>query len=256
MQIPVIHLGRVFHVGSMDPSRLGANGSSQEGRCLSVSLCPNAWTSIARLGGNPWHELTRKDGAFLDVHAVLDDPETLRTAVDWAVGEGLAGRATLWRAWRYDDEAESWGYMTLATEAEAFEEAGGGDLYDEPCQVEGPDGRPGIEAAETVVGTPALAALTGFRHDASGDATDAVLVAWALSVAAEAVPGGLDGVWWREEYDPDVLSAPRAGIFPDRVPGWAAARIAPRSVDDEEELEAMPVAVAHEAPGAPAPRGM
>ncbi len=254
MQIPVIHLDRVFHVGTMDAARVGANGPSQEGRCLSVSLCPEAWTRIARLGGNAWHELDRPDGAFLDAHAVLDDPGLLEAAVDWAVDEGLAERRTVWRCWRHDDESGEWGYMTLPSEAAAFEEAGGEDVYDEPCQVEGPDGRAGIEPATAVVGLPALEALTGVRTGPGRKAEDAVLLAWGRAVASDAVPGGLDGVWWREAYDPDILSAPRAGIFPDRVAGWAARGIRPRSVDDEEALDAMPDAVAHELPGVPAPR--
>ncbi|WP_408903414.1 hypothetical protein [Methylobacterium radiotolerans] len=63
--VPIIELGRVHHVGSLDPARWGSlHRSSQEGPCLSVSLCPDAWTGIARLGGCDPHTLGRDGGIF------------------------------------------------------------------------------------------------------------------------------------------------------------------------------------------------
>lgn len=254
MRIPVIHPDRVFHVGTMNPAKVGSNGASQEGHCLSVSPCPNSWTEIARLGGNKAHRLVREGGgAFLDAHAVLDDAGTLEAAVDWAVSEGLAERVELWKSWRTDEDGE-WSYMTHASRDAAFDEVNYDDDYDDPDDVEGPDGGPGIEPFDAVVGTPALAAATGVRHDPESDATDAVLMAWARSVASELVDGGLDGVWWRETHDPEALSAPRAAMFPERVGGWTHKAVRAASVDDEAEIDRIPEAVVHEVADAPAPR--
>ncbi len=253
MRIPVIHPERVFHVGTMDPANVGRNGVSLEGHCLSVSPCPNAWTQIVKLGGNKTYRLAREGGAFLDAHAVLHDAETLEAAVDWAVSEGLAERTELWKSWRTDEEGE-WSYMTHASREAAFAEVNIDDEYDDPDDVEGPDGGPGIEPVDAVVGTPALAAATGVRHDPESDATDAILMAWAEAVASDAVPGGLDGVWWNHVYDPDAYHAPRAAMFPARVVGWSAKPVRASSVDDEAEIDRVPEAVVHEVADAPALR--
>ena len=53
VDVPVLRLPLVYHVGSLDPSRRGElHRTSQEGPCLSVSLCPGSWAEIARLGGS------------------------------------------------------------------------------------------------------------------------------------------------------------------------------------------------------------
>src|SRR5574337_1870084 len=69
--IPVVTVSRVFHVGAMNHSLKGARGSSLEAGCLSVSLCPAAWTEIAKLGGNATWCLRRDGAAFLDVLRAL-----------------------------------------------------------------------------------------------------------------------------------------------------------------------------------------
>src|ERR1700738_115253 len=104
MDIPVIRLNRVFHVGSMDRSRLGENSgaSSQEGACLSVSLCPNAWATIARLG-DKLHVLETGDGLFLDVVSLFADKSAKSEMLAWAVAAGFAEMRSLWRAWSFDD---------------------------------------------------------------------------------------------------------------------------------------------------------
>jgi hypothetical protein len=55
MKIPVIAFDTAYHLGTLDPSLRGkeggaVGGDSQEGHLLSVSTCPEAWRSIARLG--------------------------------------------------------------------------------------------------------------------------------------------------------------------------------------------------------------
>lgn len=40
MQLPLLELDSVFHIGTLDPVDKGARGSSLEGHGLSVSLCP------------------------------------------------------------------------------------------------------------------------------------------------------------------------------------------------------------------------
>lgn len=221
--VPMISLDRVFHVGTLDPRAIGRNsgGSSLEGHCLSVSLCPHAWRYIAKLGGNPLHELKRDSGRFVDVHAVVEGGH-LPAVLAWAHAEGLVKDASLWKSWAYDDEAEEWRYQLLPNEDDAWEEAAPDGT--------GPDGGPAVLQVTVPVGTWKLESITGMSSRPDEDATDGVLLAFAMAQEA-------DGAWWRENLEPEKLSAPRGAIFRERVSGWTAAKIGWAEVDDGEELE-------------------
>lgn len=243
MDIPVIRLPKVFHVGTLDPANLGANSgtSSQEGACLSVSLCPNAWSAIAKLGGEA-HELRKEDGAFLDVTAVLGDEAAKAELERWGIEHELVRLRKLWRSWRYDSELDEWRYMLCKSRSEALEEARDHDGEDYPsvADVPAPDGHKGVEPVTVPVGTPKLRKLTGYGLRLDEDASDALAVAFAMIGVPAQTGLEVDGVWWREHYDPAGLSAPRGGIFPARVKLWAAQSIDLEGVDDELELEEMP----------------
>ena len=242
MVIPVIRLAKVFHIGTLDPAQLGANSgqSSQEGHCLSVSLCPNAWSSIARLGGQ-LHELRSDGGAFLDITAVLADDEAKSELVAWGVGQGYARLRKLWRSWRFDSEAEEWRYMLCKSRSEALEEARGYDDEGYPTaeDVPGPEGHTGIEPVTVPVGSAKLRKLTGYSLRPDEDAFDALAVAYAMVDVTARTGIELDGVWWRETFDPATLSAPRGGIFPGRVGLWSAVRAELEDIDDDIELDGM-----------------
>ena len=242
MHSPLIILSRVLHIGTLDPADLGKNSgaSSQEGRCLSVSLCPNAWQQIARLGGYPVHELTCSGGTFLDVHAVQNDQALLTAVLDWAGAKQLVQDRSLWKAWQYDDELECWRYILSASKQAAFEEADIEGVYDHPDELPGPGDRPGLECVTVPVATAMLQTLTGMPCGPETDSTDAAIVAWAMEQLPELIGRPVDGLWWRETYDPDGLSAPRGAIFPSRVPEWAARVCDLDAVDDDSELEATP----------------
>lgn len=231
--IPLVHLASVYHVGSLDPSRRGSlHGSSQEGPCLSVSLCPEAWTSIARLGGSRLHEMRRDDAAFLDVLAAMEDPELGGVIVGWAEAEVLVVFREQWKAWRYDDEMEQWGYMLLDTRAEAEEE------IDEFSR--GPDGGPALELRMGYAATPELHRRLGIEPFDDAFALDFAAMLWARDAAPQLVGRTLDGVWFREDHAPEHMSAPRGGIFPEALRDWSATLLPPGSVDDEVALAGMP----------------
>ena len=118
MRVPVVNLPTVYHVGTLDPAHRGRQwASSHEGAGLSVSLCPAAWERIARLGGKPWQELTRHDALFLDLGAM--DDALLAEIQGWAREADLLEPRLMWRAWRWDDESERWGYMLFGSMDEA-----------------------------------------------------------------------------------------------------------------------------------------
>lgn len=234
--IPLIHLDRVYHVGSLDPSDRGRlHSSSQEGPCLSVSLCPEAWTAIARLGGSPLHEMRREGAVFLDVHAALDEAELRAVILGWAETEGLVVFREQWKAWRFDDETEEWGYLLADTREDAAME-----LDDE---ADGPDGGPAIELTMGYAATTGLADRLGVPPVHDVFAVDFAALAWARQVAPIVLGRLVDGVWFRDGYDPERLSAPRGGIFPEAVQSWTAEALPQVSIDDEEGLEAMPETV-------------
>ncbi|MGY3582291.1 hypothetical protein ACVIGB_000784 [Bradyrhizobium sp. USDA 4341] len=243
MNIQIIRLPKVFHVGTLDPANLGANsgGASLEGACLSVSLCPNAWSAIVKIGDG-LHELRNEGGTFLDISALLGDEASKAELIAWGKENGYARLRKLWRSWRYDGEADEWRFLLCRTAQEALEEARAYDdeAYPSPADVPAPDGHKGIEPEAVSIGTAKLRRLTGHALRPDEDASDALAVAFAMVRVPEQTGIELDGVWWREAFDPALLSAPRGGIFPDRVKLWAAIRADLLDVDDDLELGEMP----------------
>lgn len=239
MRIPIVELDAVFHVGTLDAKKVGLNSGkgSQEGNCLSVSLCPNAWQAIARLGGYATHRLATPNGAFLDALAVAQEPDLLEAIVDWGLSENLVESATRWRTWYFDDEREEWGYFLSSSQEAALDELRSNQDVDDAEDAEAPEGHQAIEDVSTLIGREALRETTGFSLGKDEDATDALLVEWARRG-----PHGLslDGVWWNETHDPDSLSAPRGAILPECVRDWTASPVEVDAVDDDEELDAMP----------------
>jgi len=243
MQLPLIRLDRVLHLGTMNAADLGRNasGSSWEGHCLSVSLCPHAWQQIAKLGGHDLHELTTGKGYFLDIHAVKADTDLLVSIVDWAIGEKLAKKQDFWRAWYFDPDIEEWRYFECETEDEAKGQAiDYSDQWEEGLTVDklsGPDGGPVVGRVRGIGGSRALAKLTGMqvRGPKDGDATDAVIMGWAMEHLPTFATERVYGLWWNETYEPDNLSAPRGGILPPFVKQWAIKTLDLDEIEDVEE---------------------
>ncbi len=244
--IPTIELGRVYHVGSLDPALRGSlHRSSQEGPCLSVSLCPDAWTAIARLGGSDLYALERGYGAFLDVHAAMSDPALRETIVRWAEAEGLIVYRERWKAWTFDEETEEWMHFDVDTREDAEAEV---DEF-----ATGPDGGPAIELSMGYVATEELGRRLGCGRFDDAFTPDFAAMAWARDAAPMLTGRTFDGVWFREEYAPERHSAPRGGIFPDALPQWTSILLPRGSVDDEDALATMPDTTLHPPTASPMP---
>lgn len=190
----------VAHVGAMDVT--ARNSGSYEGRCLSVSLAPMTWASIARLGEDGF--ILSGRGRFVDVHALGDGDR--KAIKEWGRENGLLEAAEIARLHYLDTENDEWRYTdcvsaeSAALEAEEFEE---GDFR--------------IETVHVDIGTARLASLAGHKEGRidADTAFDMVLVEYASRDEA------IDGLWWDDEMDPDRLSAPRGGIFPSRLQSFA-----------------------------------
>jgi hypothetical protein len=211
---PLVRISAVAHVGTLDADRRGvANRTSLEAFCLSVSVDPEAWRDIARCGGAPTWTLSRDGAVWLDACSLTDDQEA--RIADWAVAQGHAERTTLWRSWRFDDEADSWAHLILPDEAAAIAEA------EEGWQEGGPDGEPAVEPFEGVLLTPdAMRALE--RWSDPCHAMDGLVILFADRVLAPALPD-LVGVWWDELDDPLSLSCPRGGVLPGRISAFSVS---------------------------------
>lgn len=199
-QLPLRRISKLWHVGSMNSADKGRN--SIEGNGLSVSLHPDDWASIARLGAQVY-TLTRKGGGnFLDAHALRQgtrqDLETWGVSQRW-LEQGLMHELS-WvdedgdpRFILYADEAKA------NAEAEAMREEGEQDVQLKPTL--------------RMVLTDAANQRIGFKLDASL-AADMVATFWV----EDCTP--LDGVWWADRYDPASFSCPRGVICLKQLPQW------------------------------------
>lgn len=206
MDLPVIAIDTVWHVGSLDPESRTAR-ASLEGPCLSVSIDPEDWGMIARIAGDTW-TLERPGALWVDACSLTDDQE--KELMTWAVDTGLAEKAQIWRAWHYDDEADDWGFMEFTSLDDALHELG------DEAEEEGPaEGGGRLDCVEGHLLTAAAMAMLERWHDRT-DALYGAVILHAMSRSEIDAPN-LVGVWWSELHDPLSLSCPRGGILPGRL---------------------------------------
>lgn len=266
MKLPVLAIDTVYHLGTLNPDHRGMQGGakggdSQEGHLLSVSTCPTAWRSIARLGGNDLHALSLPNDAealFFDILALYDDEyRELRQHIE-AFGheEGLTETVERWRMWAFDDESgdgegndeDCWRYSMFETREEALNEVmeEGYDPETTPSAV----GHFEVEKFTVMTGTKKLEALVNCKLNNQA-CLDMLTMVWLEQTilplqkdTASDQPAKptkdhsagqtrLTGVWWQENYDPYSLSAPRGGIFPACLPLFTASLS--QNVQDEPD---------------------
>jgi hypothetical protein len=181
---------------------------SHEGAGLSVSLDPDAWRTIARLGDRPTWVLRRDEGAFLDVHSVRSDEVSFGHAIRWATRQGYIVRGRLVELHlRNDAGAAVIALFATRDEAERERTALG-------------DTEASITASMRWLMTPRMAERAmALRPDDHALALD-----HALSFFVEDCLPNIDGLWWTDDFDPAGLSAPRGVICESRLAYWAVER--------------------------------
>lgn len=196
---PTCSFDILYHVGKLTGSPYTPH-DSLEGHGLSVSLFPEAWRQIARLGGAPcWKISCRgRKPEFLDALSFLADPFAVHDLMNWAVTQQLASPATLYRV-LYVDESDREYFMLFSDRDEALAET------DDPETV---------TCQQGWIPSDFLLQKTKYRKAEPCMATELVMLVYADEVL------GLDGVYWDEELDPAQLSAPRGCIFPSRLDRW------------------------------------
>lgn len=206
--MPVRSFKTLWHVGAMDSTH--KRQGSYEGAGLSVSLHPEDWTRIARLGGNPTWTLTKPGNVFLNFHRMN---KTHRKMIrDWGIANGYAESIPTFRAWYYDDDYERQVYMTFTTRVEAEEQLG--DMQHEDDDTKRVEEVPG----GGMRGTPKLQVRC---HQNRSELLDDVVLDLLATIYAEDVMK-IDGVWWNDVHDPGNLSAPRGVIVPSAIASWTA----------------------------------
>jgi hypothetical protein len=210
-RLPVRSLGRVAHIGTMQAGDKSASfGGSWEGHGLSVSLDPEAWEAIAKLGGGPWWELRSFAGRFIEAHDL--GAAQREVIAEWGREQGLVESITAYRSTHHDEEGEEY-FVLHETKEDAEVES---DWDGEEDSAASP-----VAEDMTLKPTALLEEKLGMRSHLN--CFDHLLVVYGDEMT------GYDGVWWEDDYG--HLSAPRGVIFPGRVEGWQARQISPGEWD-------------------------
>lgn len=203
MSFPERTLSTVYHIGTFTLTDRPSIPSSLEGPCLSVSCMPLAWQRIAKLGRLPLWRLSRPQSRFLDMLRLLQDRKACADIAAWGEGQGWCQRRTLWQRLYHDDEM-GWCTTVHPSPEAAWTEADGDE--------EGTK----VTPVSVVTGSSRLAARVGHRRLDEHDALEYLILVWAEDTQPQ-----WEGVWWDEEYAPQSYSAPRGGVFPGKLSGWA-----------------------------------
>ena len=192
-----ISLDRVIHVGTMDITR--KHKYSLEGSGLSISLCPSAWQRITRTEGD-WNMLEKKNSKFL-LATSLSQKDRLKIA-DWGIEHGYAEKTQTYAVVWFDMERDEDVEMVFATREEAERE------IDEDREIEVRD--------ETLVATSKINEEVGYEISP--------LLTFDLLMTIYAEQNGYDGVYWDEELDTSIMSAPRGVIANSKLSEWKVTR--------------------------------
>jgi hypothetical protein len=214
INLPLIERPDLYHIGTMDASE--SDPHSYEGHLLSVSEDPDTWRRIARLSGDEW-SLTCPNAFFVDVHAVREDSEIWNAFLFWADSKGLVEFVDCHIATWYDDEFGcdmSQDFLSREDLEAEFADRIGEEEGDVTASVRKHTPRLTEKAMQKY-------GLT--RLDSAWDVTYA-LPDW---VRAKFCPhdARIKGLWWEDENDPSILSAPCGGIFPEMVEMFTALNL-------------------------------
>lgn len=206
---PLRRLSKVFHVGTLSPQDKSFKGKSLEGNGLSVSLHPQAWRAIAKLGGMPRWKLSKpQPGQFLDAHALTGPHRAV--ILEWALEQGYLQFQEVWRVFWTDCETNDISYMEFDREEQASQE--------HELRLEDEDPNLDIQKVLKERATNRMTERIGFDL---GSACDFDL---ATTLFAEDVLR-CDGVWWNDQLDVAALSAPRGVINLPSLPTWHCEQI-------------------------------
>jgi hypothetical protein len=156
---------------------------------------------IAEISG-ACHKFYDPEAAYLDIRSL--DQETVSKVLCWALENDLIKMKNMWSVKKWDVEREEFISFFCISEEEAISEIKFED--DDIAPVITPVRIPVL----TEIGAKRCCVHPGFVK--RNDCTDYALILWAENVLKKEIPN-LAGCWWKENFDPDNLSAPRGGVF-------------------------------------------
>ncbi|MBO9428824.1 hypothetical protein [Sulfitobacter sp. R18_1] len=201
-KIQVLEFDEAWHVGDMDVSKRDVTG--YEADLLSVSYTPASWRKIAKLSGDLW-KLERSDSTpvrLLDAHAFHDNHWHRSSFTSWGVMQNLIKNTTIFIASWHDDEMDTEMSQCFETMEELEQEH---DPEDVDIQ----------QRYLAFVLTDKALEKYGLIRNGSQFNLDYAFVDYARTKLMNQLD--VDGIYWDDEFDPLRYSAPRGGIFNERL---------------------------------------
>lgn len=192
LDLPLITFDEVFHVGSLNTA--DRKSASYEGDGLSVSVHPDDWSHIARLGGTATWAMRRTDATPLRFVAFHDLSEAATNTIrEWGQTHGWIAQREVYRISWHDDEYDDTMSMEFDTRAEAQDEA---DFRADEDETDVP--------LTTIMGWRPTPTFPDTRISRDYDPTDVLIATYIRQHLPE-----VDGLWWDDDYAPERLSCPR-----------------------------------------------
>ena len=198
MEIPLINMDLVYHVGSMDSTN--KRSGSHEGNGLSISLHPEEWKIIGKghIGGDIW-TLTKDNTSFLDALSLNRKHQLYLNKV--GVDEGYLEPKTCYKLIYKDEESNTNNYMVFDSLEEATEE---NEEFDS-------DGI--IKKIKSFIPSDKFITRLGWKPE--------ILLMKDIFLTFYAEDHlKVDGVWWNENLDILNYSAPRGVILNSKLETW------------------------------------
>lgn len=194
-EFPTISIDEIWHVGTLNPS--DKQEDSHEGAGLSITNYPDEWCQITCLSGE-LHACSKPHALFLNFHSLSD--EQTEQIYQWGCEMGYIEPATLYRVGWYHGDFEMDVYSDFLSREEALEEADGDE-----------------ESLEEIQGYISLPVM---QERVRGQAGPTLLFGLLTTLYVEEVLTELEGVWWEDDLEPSILSAPRGVIVPSKIQEW------------------------------------
>lgn len=220
----------LYHVGTMDISK--KSDYSYEGNGLSVSICPSAWESIARMSSFEVWKLEKEDMKLLDYSKVT--PEIYNNIREWGVENGFLEEVFGRYAHTYYDEELGRDVSILCENLEdALIDIGlepdEYSTYEEYLDSEDGD-EDSIYPIKSFKATEKLKAISLIEVDEGKCAEEQNFLLYLENYT------DYDGVYWDEDLDIIGLTAPRGVIFNNKIDTFKIELMDCMAEDIEEQL--------------------
>lgn len=200
----------LYHVGSMDIKKKSRH--SYEGNGLSVSICPSAWESIARISNSKVWKLEKEDMKLLDYYEV--PREVYDSITKWGIENGYLEEVYGRYAYSYYSEELGRDVSILCDNfTDAMEEVCLEDIYATyEDYLNSDDGD-----EETVYPVKSYKATDKLQDSSLIEVDEGKYAEEQNFLLYLEKYTDYDGVYWDEELDVLGLTAPRGVIFNNKL---------------------------------------